>query len=128
MNVRGTFVIRKHVAERAGLHFDLHLDGESFAVRKGVPTTSGVKVLAIKTQYHSPSEARFTGTIPKGQYGAGTTEVIDEGEITLIEQTPNKLSFQLRGDTYRGNYVLIKTPRYGDKAWLLWKKGGQNSH
>jgi len=121
-HTKGTFVIRRHEAERAGDHYDLHLDGETWAIRKGVPKTSGTKVLAINTQYHTPSEARFTGTIPKGQYGAGETEVIDEGELILMSHTPNKITFQLRGDAYRGNYVLIKTPRYSKTAWLLIKQ------
>ena len=121
-DTKGTFVIRRHTALRAGLHFDLHLDGESFAIPKGMPKTSGTKVLAIATQYHTPSEARFTGTIPKGQYGAGTTEIIDEGEMTIIEHTPNKIAFHLHGDTYAGNYFLIKTPRYGKSTWLLMKQ------
>ena len=121
-DVKGTFVIRLHHAERAGLHHDLHLNGETWAIRKGVPTKPNTKVLAIKTAYHTPGEARFTGTIPKGQYGAGESEVIDEGEMTTIERTPNKLFFNLQGDLYRGNYILIKTPRYGNKAWLLMKQ------
>ena len=119
MNEKGTFVVRRHEAERAGLHYDLHLDGESFAVRKGVPTTSGTKVLAIKTAYHTPSEARFTGTIPKGQYGAGESEVVDEGELTVIERTPTKIFFNLQGNVYRGNYYLI---HWEGNKWLLWKR------
>ena len=119
---KGEFVIRLHHAERAGLHFDLHLDGETWAIRKGVPKTSGTKVLAIATQYHTPSEARFTGTIPKGQYGAGVSEVIDEGEMTLIDRTPNKIFFNLQGDIYRGNYILVKVPGYGKNTWLLMKQ------
>ena len=122
MDEKGTFVIRLHHAERAGTHHDLHLDGESFAIPTGMPKTSGTKVLAIATQYHSPTEARFEGTIPKGQYGAGVSEVIDEGELITMSHTPNKITFQLRGDTYRGNYVLIKTPRYSKTAWLLIKQ------
>ena len=116
----GTFVIRLHHAERAGPHFDLHLNGESFAIRKGVPTTSGTKVLAIATQYHTPSERQIK-VIEEG-YGKGTYEIVDEGEMIMILHTPNKIVFNLRGDTYKGNYILMKTPRYGKSAWLLWKK------
>ena len=119
MNERGTFVIRRHEAEKAGLHFDLHLDGETWAIRKGVPRTSGTKVLAIKTAYHSPSEAHFTGTIPKGQYGAGVSEVIDEGEMIMISSEPDYRFFQLRGNFYTGNYHL----RHWEGAkWLLWHR------
>ena len=121
-DARGEFVIRLHHAKRAGTHFDLHLNGESFAVPKGIPKVPGTKVLAIKTTYHTPEQARFTGTIPKGQYGAGVSKVVDEGEMTIIEHTPNKIAFHLHGDTYAGNYFLIKTPRYGKSTWLLMKQ------
>lgn len=116
---RSWFVIRLHHAERAGTHHDLHLDGESWAVPKLVPTKPGVRVLAIKTAYHSPEQARFTGTIPRGQYGAGESEVIDEGELTIIEQTPDGILFNLQGDVYRGNYYLR---HWRDNHWLLWKR------
>ena len=120
MNGSSEFVIRLHHAERAGLHFDLHLDGETWAIRKGVPKTSGTKVLAIKTTYHSPSERQIK-VLEEG-YGKGTYEIVDEGEMTIIDRTPNKLSFQLQGNICKGNYVLIKTPRYGKSAWLLMKQ------
>jgi len=116
------FVIRSHHAERAGFHHDLHLNGESWAVPKGVPATTGVRVLAIKTTYHTPEQACFSGTIPKGQYGAGETEVIDEGEYILISESPNHIFFNLQGNVYHGNYYLRRTPRYSKGAWLLWAR------
>jgi len=121
-DVKGEFTLRLHHAERAGNHFDLHLNGESWAVPKGMPSKPNVRVLAIKTAYHTPEQAHFEGTIPKGQYGAGESEVVDEGEMIMIEDTPTKLFFQLLGNTYRGNYFLIKTPRYEKSAWLLMKQ------
>jgi len=120
MDEKGAFVLRLHHAERAGDHHDLHLNGETWAIRKGVPKTSGTKVLAIATQYHSPSERQIK-VIEEG-YGKGTYEIVDEGEMIMISHTPNKIVFNLRGDIHKGNYILIKTPRYGKSAWLLWKK------
>lgn len=113
------FVIRLHHALRAGTHHDLHLNGESWAVPKLVPTTPGVRVLAIKTTYHSPEEARFEGTIPKGQYGAGESEVIDEGELTTHTRNPESIFFQLRGNVFVGNYCLR---HWIGNRWLLWKR------
>jgi len=113
-----TFVIRHHEALRAGTHHDLHLDGLSFAVPKGVPTTVGVRVLAIKTFYHSPEQARFEGTIAEG-YGKGTTYILDEGELQVIEQRPDLIHFKLLGETYRGNYYL---KHWRNNQWLLWKQ------
>ena len=120
MDEKGEFTLRLHHAERAGDHFDLHLDGETWAIRKGLPTKPGTKHLAIKTTYHSPSERQIT-EITEG-YGKGTYEIIDEGEITIIDRTPTKWFFNLQGDVYRGNYYLVKTPRYGKAAWLLMKQ------
>lgn len=118
INEVNEFVIRLHHAERAGTHHDLHLDGESWAVPKLVPTETGVKVLAIKTAYHAPEQTHFEGTIPKGQYGAGTCEVIDEGVYELISSSPHLRHFQLRGDTYIGEYYLRL---WKGNNWLLWK-------
>lgn len=112
------FVVRRHDADRAGTHHDLHLNGESWAVPKGIPNLHTVKVLAIKTLYHSPEGRRFEGIIPKGQYGAGKSQVIDEGELQIIERKPNYLFFKLLGEVYRGNYHLR---HWRDTHWLLWK-------
>jgi len=113
-----TFTIRLHVAKKAGRHHDLHLNGDSWAVPKGVPTIRGLKVLAIRTWNHSPEERHFEGTIPEDQYGAGTSEVIDEGELQIIAQRPDHIFFKLLGGTYRGNYCL---KYWHHNQWLLWK-------
>jgi len=116
--MNNTFVIRQHKAERAGLHHDLHLDGESWAVPKGVPMSINRRVLAIKTAYHTPEQARFSGVIEEG-YGKGTCEVIDEGELQIRESTPSHIFFQLRGGVYHGDYHL---QHWQGNRWLLWKR------
>ena len=117
---KGTFVIRRHHALRAGLHDDFHLDGESWAIPKGMPTAiSQGKRLAIRTMYHSPKQARFEGTIPKGEYGAGESEVIDEGEIIIIDEYPKHYFFHLDGEVFRGNYILH---HWKEDKWLLWRR------
>jgi len=117
---KGEFVIRLHQAKRAGVHHDLHLNGESWTVPKGVPTaTSQGKRLAIKTTHHTSEQARFEGTIPDGQYGAGTSEVIDEGEYILISSSPNHRFFQLHGSVHTGNCYLR---HWKDNLWLCWRR------
>ena len=119
-NEKGTFVIRLHRALRAGVHHDLHLDGESWAVPKFVPTTASQgRRLAIKTAYHTPEQTHFEGDIPEGQYGAGKSEVVDEGEYIVISSSPEYVFFQLHGNTYRGNYQLR---HWREDNWLLRKK------
>ena len=115
---KGEFVIRRHHAKRAGLHDDLHLDGESWAIPKLMPTaTSQGKRLAIATAHHTSEQARFEGTIPDGQYGAGTSEVVDEGEYIMISSSPNHRFFQLHGSVYTGNRYLR---HWKGPNWLLW--------
>ena len=116
---RGTFVIRLHHAKRAGTHHDLHLDGESWAIPKLMPTQINRRVLAIKTAHHTPEQARFSGTIPEGSYGAGESEVVDEGEMIIIDRKPGSIFFQLHGSMYTGNWYLR---HWEGNKWLLWHK------
>jgi bifunctional non-homologous end joining protein LigD len=112
------FVIRRHDAKHAGLHHDLHLNGDTWAVPKLVPRTSGQRVLAIATTTHDPQQRRFEGTIPDGQYGAGTSKVEDEGELVVLERKSNHILFRLQGEIYRGVYHLR---HWTALNWLLWK-------
>jgi len=116
---KGEFVIRLHHAKRAGTHHDLHLDGESWAVPKLVPTQINRRVLAIKTTFHSHEQARFSGTIPDGSYGAGESQVVDEGECIFISSSPTHIFFHLSGDVYSGNYYL---KHWKENYWLLWRR------
>ena len=117
-----TYVIQKHDATR--LHYDLRLemDGvlKSWAVPKTPPTEKGVKRLAVQVEDHPVEYANFEGTIPKGQYGAGTVEIWDEGQYVLKERDEDKLVFEIRGNKLRGDYCLVRFK--GRKNWLFFKK------
>ena len=116
---KGEFVLRLHHAKRAGTHHDLHLNGESWAIPKLIPTQINRRVLAIKTAYHDSEQARFSGTIPDGSYGAGESEVVDEGECIFISRTPDSIFFQLHGNFYKGNHMLR---HWRNTHWLLWRR------
>jgi len=119
---RGIYVIQKHDASH--LHFDLRLemDGvlKSWAVPKEPPTASGVKRLAVQVEDHPVEYASFEGSIPEGEYGAGTVEIWDEGTYKLINRKEDKLILEIDGAKLNGVYVLV---RFKDKKnWLFFKK------
>ena len=116
------YVIQKHDATH--LHYDLRLemDGvlKSWAVPKIPPTESGVKRLAVQVEDHPIDYANFEGTIPEGQYGAGTVEIWDKGKYVLKEKTSDKLIFEIRGNKLKGLYCLVRFK--GKENWLFFKK------
>src|SRR5687768_6633457 len=111
------FVIQKHNATR--LHYDLRLERDgvmvSWAVPKGLPTTTGVRHLAVQTEDHPMAYNTFEGWIPEGHYGAGEVRIYDRGTYDLLEWTDTKVSFRLRGRRARGEWHLVKTSR----DWLV---------
>lgn len=118
------FVVQEHHAKR--LHFDFRLELnntlKSWAVPKQPPLKQGIKRLSVQVEDHALDYINFQGTIPKGQYGAGTVKIWDKGTFKLIERTDNKLEFELKGKKMKGVYELVKFSKSGPKNWLLFKK------
>ncbi|MEM3378499.1 MAG: DNA polymerase ligase N-terminal domain-containing protein [Candidatus Bathyarchaeia archaeon] len=116
------YVIQKHAATH--LHFDLRLemDGvlKSWAVPKEPPAEVGLKRLAVQVEDHPIEYANFEGTIPEGEYGAGTVEIWDKGTYKLIDRKEDKLIVDIEGNRLRGTYVLIRLK--DKKNWLFFKK------
>ncbi len=122
MSEGNKYVIHKHAATH--LHYDLRLemDGvlKSWAVPKTPPTEPGVRRLAVQVEDHPLEYGSFEGTIPEGQYGAGTVEIWDRGTFTLLERTEDKLTVGIHGQKLKGVYFLV---RFKDmKNWLFFKK------
>jgi DNA ligase D-like protein (predicted 3'-phosphoesterase) len=116
------YVIQKHAATH--LHYDLRLemDGvlKSWAIPKEPSTSLGVRRLAVQVEDHPIEYANFEGTIPEGEYGAGTVEIWDRGTYKLVDRKEDKLIVEINGNKLRGAYVLV---RFKDqKNWLFFKK------
>lgn len=127
----GAFVIHKHAARR--LHYDLRLEHGgvlwSWAVTRGPSLDPGEKRLAVHVEDHPLEYGSFEGTIPEGEYGAGSVIVWDEGKW-LPEGDPIRgmekghLAFSLEGHKLGGRWHLVRLkPRRGEKRdnWLLIK-------
>jgi DNA ligase D-like protein (predicted ligase)/DNA ligase D-like protein (predicted 3'-phosphoesterase) len=125
-NPEKTFVVHEHNARR--LHYDLRLEKggvlKSWAVPKGIPLTSGEKRLAVETEDHPLEYGTFEGTIPKGEYGAGTVKIWDSGLYEPLYWDDDKIEVLFKGDKLEGMYVLVKFKRVGKKDWLVFKAQG----
>jgi bifunctional non-homologous end joining protein LigD len=126
------FVVQKHRASH--LHYDFRLEMEgvlkSWAVPKGPSLDPADKRLAMQVEDHPVSYFHFEGTIPPGNYGAGTVMVWDTGTWTPLGNASEMLKkgdlkFELHGEKLKGSFVLahMRSRRPGSKGaeWLLIK-------
>ncbi|MGV3774958.1 MAG: non-homologous end-joining DNA ligase [Verrucomicrobiales bacterium] len=124
------FVIQKHKASHLHYDFRLEMDGvlRSWAVPKGPPYTRAERRLAMWVEDHPMSYARFEGTIPKGNYGAGTVMVWDIGSYEVMDGNfhAGKLHLKLKGKKLKGEWILVRGRPSGDSEkqhWFLIKGG-----
>src|SRR5262245_29331955 len=134
---RPIFVVQEHHATR--VHYDFRLEAggvlKSWAVTNEPSLDPAVKRLAVRVEEHPIAYARFSGTIPKGHYGAGEVAIWDHGtyenldpERTIAEGLEaGKLSFALRGEKLKGRFSLVRMRGgKGRENWLLIK--GRDEH
>ena len=136
------YVIQIHDASTMHFDFRLEVDGvlKSWAIPKGPSGDPHDKRLATPTEDHPLEYQDFEGTIPEGEYGAGTVLIWDEGTYHPLpdrkgRETPmgealrhGHVSFWLDGAKLHGGYALtrFRTGEDGGKeAWLLVKRADQ---
>ena len=122
---KSRFVIQHHLARKEHYDFRLEYDGVlvSFAVPKGLSTDPTDKRLAVHVEDHPIDYINFKGTIPKGNYGAGTVDIFDKGTYRPIFDMKTglkkgHLKFKLNGKKMKGVWNLVRT---NEPHWLMIK-------
>jgi bifunctional non-homologous end joining protein LigD len=121
ITIAARFVIHKHAATHLHYDFRLEMDNvlKSWAIPKEPPIQPGIKRLAVQVEDHQLSYIDFKGTIPEGEYGAGSVEIWDKGTYTLKSRKDNMIVFTLNGNKLKGDYTLLRFKQ--DKNWLFFK-------
>ena len=118
----GRFVVQEHDASHLHWDFRLELDEilKSWAVPKIPPVKPGIRRLAVLVEDHPLDYISYEGTIPEGEYGAGTVKIWDSGIFIMESRKSEKLVFELNGDKMKGRYTLVQFSKK-IKNWLLFK-------
>lgn len=133
------YLIQKH--EARNLHFDLRLEYKgvlkSWAIPRGPSMDPGDKRLAVRTENHPIEYSSFEGSIPKGQYGAGTVMLWDEGTWEPAGDPDEgfkqgKLKFAIHGKRLQGSFALVRLRsdtgrKQGKENWLLIKEKDEHA-
>jgi bifunctional non-homologous end joining protein LigD len=117
----GTFVIQEHHARRLHWDFRLERDGVlvSWALPKGVPEDPTVNHLAVHTEDHPLEYGGFSGTIPRGEYGAGAVTIWDHGRYETVKWALAEVKVNLYGQRVQGGYVLFQTK---GNQWMIHRE------
>ncbi len=131
----GAYVIQRHAATRLHYDFRIEADGvlKSWAVTKAPSRDPHVKRLAVEVEDHPLDYGSFEGTIPGGNYGAGTVQMWDAGTWAPQEEDveaafkKGQVKMILDGERLKGKWALIRLKSDRGKPskrnnWLLIKE------
>jgi bifunctional non-homologous end joining protein LigD len=126
------FCVQRHDATRLHYDFRLEIDGvlKSWAVPKGPTLDPEMKHFAAHVEDHPVEYGSFEGTIPKGNYGAGSVMLWDRGTFELLGDATGQaqiakgdLKFRLHGEKLKGDFALVLMKGRGKgNEWLIIKK------
>lgn len=107
---------------------------KSWAVPKRPTLDPRIKRLAVHVEDHPIEYAKFSGEIPRGEYGAGIVKIWDRGTYeNLLESKPRPrsvtqaikdghLEVKLDGRKLKGGFALVRMDGAGKREnWLLIK-------
>ena len=121
------FIIHKHQAEKAGLHYDLRIEHNnmllSWASRKIPNIVAGDvnKIMLFQQPDHEMDWFDFSGTIDDG-YGKGKVEIWDKGTYETVKWEEDHYTIIFHGTKIKGPYAII---RYDNNQWLFIKSGAK---
>ena len=129
------YLIQRHAATRLHYDFRIEHDGvlKSWAVTKAPSRDPHVKRLAVEVEDHPLDYGGFEGTIPAGNYGAGTVQMWDIGEWRPQDADLDAafkkgvVKLTLDGERLKGGWALIRLKSDRGKPskranWLLVKE------
>lgn len=126
------FCVQRHDATRLHYDFRLEMDGvlKSWAVPKGPTLDPAVKHMAAFVEDHPVEYGSFEGTIPAGNYGAGSVMLWDQGTWELLgdvtaeaQMARGDMKFRLHGEKLKGDFAIVLMKGRGKgNEWLLIKK------
>ncbi|MBU3973506.1 MAG: ATP-dependent DNA ligase, partial [Alphaproteobacteria bacterium] len=130
------YLIQRHAATRLHYDFRIEHDGvlKSWAVTKAPSRDPSVKRLAVEVEDHPLDYGSFEGTIPAGNYGAGTVQLWDTGSWTPQHPETLEADFAkgsvkmiLDGERLKGGWALVRLKSDRGKPskrnnWLLIKE------
>jgi hypothetical protein len=113
--------VHRHLAERAGEHFDLRLGdpetghAHSWALKKGLPAP-GEKRLAVQQPTHTLNYMNFSGRIGEG-YGKGDVELAQRDKTEVLRSSPQEVRFNVYQGKENQEFALRRMK--GAKNWLI---------